>query len=204
MTYETVVPELFERLPYLRSAYETQFEYMGDEPPLNYIVFGSVLVPALETALGDQKLSSVTSICSFLEDASQSSQKDARLRELLVVEIGEWLGWAKNEELLATYLGPETKRICEYVPGLSTQRLRLKADRQKSSLKSRVSSFFKGGLSHSTASIGVSSSQPAAPSRSLRHTLQVRPFRSFAPGTSDPLGLAKAPSPVAQSHESRN
>jgi hypothetical protein len=148
MTYETVVPELFELFPILQSAYETQFEYMGDEPPMGYIVFGSLLVPALETALKEQNLSSVALICSSLEDAAQSGRKDARLEELLRVEIGEWLGWAQNEELLATYMGPETKRICGYVPGLATQRLRLKLERQKSSLKSRFSSFFKGKRSN--------------------------------------------------------
>jgi hypothetical protein len=148
MTYETVVPELFELFPSLRADYETEFEYMGDEPPLGYLAFGSVLVPALERALKEEDLSSVASICSFLEDAAQSGRKDARLEELLRVEIGEWLGWAQNEELLAKYLGPETKRICGYVPGLATQRLRLKAERQKSSLKSRVSTFFRGGLSN--------------------------------------------------------
>src|SRR6266478_730176 len=109
MTFDTVVPELFERFPDFRSAYESQFEYMGDEPPLSYLVFGSVLVPALEGALRNEDLSSIASICSFLEDAAQSSRKDARRRDLLVVEIGEWLGWAQNEELLATYMGPETK-----------------------------------------------------------------------------------------------
>jgi hypothetical protein len=148
MTYETVVPELFELFPNLQNAYETEFEYMGNEPPLSYIVFGSVLVPALESALREEDLSSVASICSFLEDAAQSGRKDGRLEELLRVEIGEWLGWAQNEELLATYLGPETKRICGYVPGLATQHLRLKAERQGSSLKSRVSSFFRKGQSN--------------------------------------------------------
>src|ERR1700733_14965244 len=135
MTFDTVVPELFERFPDFRSAYEVEFEYMGDEPPLSYLVFGSVFVPALERALREKDVSSVASICSFLEDAAQSSQKDTRLRELLVVEIGEWLGWAQNEELLARYMGQETKRICGYVPGLATQRLTLKLERQKPSLK---------------------------------------------------------------------
>jgi hypothetical protein len=148
MTYETVVPELFERLPNLRSAYETQFKYMGDEPPLQYLAFGSVLVPALETALREEDLSSVASICSFLEEVSQSGRKDGRLEALLRVEVGEWLGWAQNEELLATYTGQETKRICGYVPGLATQRLGLKLEQQGSSLKSRLSSFFKGKRSN--------------------------------------------------------
>ena len=147
MNFDMVVPELFERFPDLRSTYEAQFEYMGDEPPLSYIVFGSILVPALESALRERNLSSVASICSFLEDAAQSSRKDARLGELLVIEIGKWLGWAQNEELLATYMGPETKRICGYVPGLATQRLRLKLEQEKFSLKNRVSSFFKGARS---------------------------------------------------------
>jgi hypothetical protein len=143
MTFETVVPQLFERFPDFRLAYEAQFEYMGDEPPLQYLVFGSVLVPALEGALSEEHLSSVGSICSFLEEVAQSGRKDGRLEALLRVEVGEWLGWAQNEELLATYIGPETKRICGYIPGLATQRLRLKFERQNSSRMNRFSAFFK-------------------------------------------------------------
>ena len=39
--------------------------------------------------------------------------------------MGEWLGFCANEDVLAPWLGSETKLICGYVPGLATQRRQL-------------------------------------------------------------------------------
>jgi len=89
MTYETVVPELFERFPDLRSSYESGFDYMVDEPPLPYVVFGSELIPHLETALDRGDLRLIVSLCAFLEDAADASRNDISLETLLKVEIGE-------------------------------------------------------------------------------------------------------------------
>jgi hypothetical protein len=143
MTYETVIPELFERLPAIRSTYESEFRYMGDGPPLAYIVFGSVLIPYLEAALETGDLQKILTVCAFLEDASDSARKDVSLEALLQVEVGEWLGWAANEDRLVPWLGPETKRICGYVPGLATQRLHLKEKQEKSNLRYCVTSAVK-------------------------------------------------------------
>jgi hypothetical protein len=125
MTFDTVVSELFERLPNPRAVYEV-VHYMLDEPPLAYLVFGSVLIPELERALRQDDVDAVTAIGSFLEEAAHSGQKDARLADLLRIEIGEWLEGSAYEMTVAKYLGPEAKRICRYVPGLATQRLRLR------------------------------------------------------------------------------
>jgi hypothetical protein len=134
MTYETVIPELFERFPELRSIYESEFRYMGDEQPLANIVFGSVLIPYLEAALEASDLRKILTICAFLEDVAHAAKADISLETLLRTEIGAWLGGMAHEERLTPWLGTETKQICGYVPGLATQRLRLKADEEGSRL----------------------------------------------------------------------
>jgi hypothetical protein len=141
MNYETVVTDLFERFPKLQLAYDMKFAYMGKEKPGAYIVFASVLMPALEQALAAGDLGSILPICAFLEDVAEAAQKDIGLETLLEVEVGEWLGGAANEASLAPWLGIETKRICGYVPGLATQRISLRAEQNKRSLTGRISSF---------------------------------------------------------------
>lgn len=147
MTYETVVTELFERIPDLRSTYESEFSYLLDEQPLPYIVFGSVLIPHLEVALESGDLRKILTVCAFLEDVAHAAEKDTSLESLLHVEIGEWLGGMTNEDRLTPWLGVETKRICNHVPGLATQRQSLKADAERKSLKRQISSAFRQILS---------------------------------------------------------
>jgi hypothetical protein len=141
MTYETVVTDLFKRFPRFQSACDEQFAYMGKEKPGAYIVFGSVLIPALEEALAAADLGCILPICAFLEDVAEATQKDIALETLLQVEVGEWLGGAANETLLAPWLGTETKRICRYVPGLAAQRRALRTERNERSFRSRISSW---------------------------------------------------------------
>jgi len=129
LTFDTVVTRLFEALPTLHFAYEAQFDYTLDEPPLAYLVFGSILIPAFERALDDENNALTESIGSFLEKAARSSKDDARLAELITVEVGEWLAGTTQEARAVQFLGPETKRICRYVPGLATQRQQLRAER---------------------------------------------------------------------------
>jgi hypothetical protein len=141
MNYETVVADLFTRFPKLKSAYDAEFTYMGTEKPGAYIVFGSLLMPALEQALAAGDLGSILAICAFLEDVAEAAKKDLGLESLLEVEVGEWLGGAANEATLAPWLGTETKRICGYVPGLATQRIALRAERDSLGFKGRISSL---------------------------------------------------------------
>jgi hypothetical protein len=116
---------------------------MGDESSIQYLVFGSVLMPALEEALSRGNLGLILPICAFLEDVADASQQDSGLECLLRVEVGEWLGGAANESLLAPWLGKETKRICGYVPGLGTQRRVLREEQKRRSLGGRFSAFLK-------------------------------------------------------------
>jgi len=143
MTYETVVPELFSRFPEMRARYSTDFAYMGDDEPLPYTVFGSLVIPSLEAALERQDLGAILRICAYLEDVAASTKVDNRLTALLQVEVGEWLGGAANEELLSPWLGAETKRISGYVPGLATQRRNDKVQQHDRRLTVRASSLLR-------------------------------------------------------------
>jgi hypothetical protein len=105
MNYETIVTDLFERFPKLQSDYDTSFAYMGTEKPGAYIVFGSVLIPALEEALAEGDLASILPICAFLEEVAEAAQNDISLKTLLKVEVGEWLGGAANEDFSLLGLG---------------------------------------------------------------------------------------------------
>jgi hypothetical protein len=144
MNYATVVPELFSRFPKLEAAYRAEFAYMGDEETGQYIVFGSILIPALTAALENGDLGTILPICAFLEDVSTAARHDGALEALLKVEVAELLGWAANEERLAPWLGTETKRICDYVPGLATQRLQLQSEEKANTITARIAATIRG------------------------------------------------------------
>jgi hypothetical protein len=143
MNYDSVIPDLFSRFPGLQVLYGQKFEYLGDESPGQYVVFGSILVPALQEALNQGELKTIVPICAFLEDVAVSAQEDPRLESLVRVEVGEWLGWVENEDLLSPWIGSETKRLCQYVPGLPTQRHTLRAEKNERSLTTCISSLFR-------------------------------------------------------------
>jgi hypothetical protein len=143
MTYETVVTELFQRFLRLQTIWETRFDSMRGESSVQHVVFGSILIPALDEALSTGDLASILRFCAFLEDVAEAAQKDNSLRMLLQIEVGEWLGGAAHESMLTPWLGTETKRICEYVPGLATKRLALREEQRARSLGSRFSKFFR-------------------------------------------------------------
>ena len=144
MNYATVVPELFSRFPKLEATYRANFAYMGDDEAIHYMVFGSILIPALTAAWEKGDLGAILPICAFLEDASVAAHHDSFLATLLKVEVAEWLGWASNEERLAPWLGAETKRLCNYVPGLATQRLQLRSEEKARTISARLAATFRG------------------------------------------------------------
>ena len=90
-----------------------------------YIVFGSFLIPVIETALEDHDAERVRSICAYLEEVTVSASTDADLEQLLRVEIGEWLSGMPSEAEVATYLGEQPKRIRRHVHWSATQRVAL-------------------------------------------------------------------------------
>lgn len=130
MTYESVIRDLFLRIPELEPLYREQFSYLEGEK-LPYVVLGSFVIPLLETALEDRDTESIRSVCTFLEEAAASARADAGLEQLLLVVVGEWLSGTQWEAEVAPSLGEQTKRICRYVPGLAAQRISLKGDRTR-------------------------------------------------------------------------
>ena len=131
ITFETVVSRLFSQFPDLRAIYDIELHYMGDEPPLAYIVFGDVVIPFLESALRAKNLELIASICAFFEECAEGAKQDAKLGDLIAIEVGEWLTGTISEEQIFPFLGPETKRVCRYVHGLATQRWKLKAEQHR-------------------------------------------------------------------------
>jgi hypothetical protein len=142
VTYEGVIRELFVQMPDLEPMYREQFDYMAGEE-LPYVVFGSFLIPLMETALESQDVERVRSICAYIEDVASSACTDAGLETLLRVEIGEWLSGTQWEAEVEPFLGEQTKRICRYVSGLATQRNSLKAQKDSRNLISRFLDRFK-------------------------------------------------------------
>ena len=140
MTYESIAADLFARLPKFWPEEDAASLYGDLSQP--YVIFGSLLIPALEQALEAHDLATILKICAFLEDASVDAASDPKLALLIQTEFGEWLAWAANEDLLAPWLGPETKRLCSYVPGLATQRLNGEEDVKVSGIRSRISSIW--------------------------------------------------------------
>jgi hypothetical protein len=141
MNYENVVTNLFARFPKLQPICLTTFPSMGKEKSGPYLVFKSVLLPALEQALAARDLGQILRICAFLEDVAEAAEEDPRLKDLLQVEVGEWLGAIADETSLSPWLGARTNRICRYVPGLASQRTALRADANGRSITGRISSF---------------------------------------------------------------
>jgi hypothetical protein len=139
--YASVVRELFARMPDLEPLYREQFSYSDDELP--YVVFGSFLIPVLETALETHEAERVMSICAYLEEVATNANADARLEELLRVGLGEWLSGTALEAEVAPYLGEQTRRISRHVPGLATQRTLLRAEQARRNPISRLLDRFR-------------------------------------------------------------
>ena len=130
MRFETVVGDFLLRFPEYRAEV---YEPMGDEEPLACVAFGDTVVPRLKAALTNGDLARILRFTSFLEEMAENAQTDFALKNLLVVEIGEWLSVTDQEAQIAPWLGPETKRLCRYVPGLPTQRMMVAAERENRS-----------------------------------------------------------------------
>jgi hypothetical protein len=102
MTFETYVQEMLARFPFLR---EECSVYINDEEPLAYIAFGCVLNPWLERCLETRDIANVIKICDFLEASALDSRSDERLRDLIVIELGEWLPGLRERSLLLSTSG---------------------------------------------------------------------------------------------------
>ena len=71
MNYATVVSEIFSRFPKLGAICRLEFAYMENDESAPYMVFGSILVPALVKELERGDLETILPLCALLEDVSR-------------------------------------------------------------------------------------------------------------------------------------
>lgn len=194
MNYTTIVSDIFSRFPELEAVYHTNFAYMENEEPAPYVIFGSILIPALTEGLERGDLGMILPLCAFLEDVSLAARQDLSLLGLVKVEIAEWLGWVANEDRLAPWLGPETKRICNYVPGLATQRRQLRAEGQKKTFLARAAALARHLKTRrgSKPVGGVSSTPPALTDKEESRRIRAR-IRHVLLEVWDPIGVKDEP-----------
>jgi hypothetical protein len=140
LTYATVVEEMIAQLPEVRAFDSGSFD---ENSELAYVIFGDHLRPTLETALKSGDLKLILRICAFLEEVAISGKNDGMLHDLLAIEIGEWLRDTPYEVEITPWLGAETMRICDYVPGLAAQRLRLKSEATEHRFGARLSKLWQ-------------------------------------------------------------
>lgn len=194
MNYSTLVSDLFNRFPELEEVYHRDFAYMASEEPAPYVVFGSILIPALITGLERADREMIARLCGFLEDVSLAARSDLSLLGLMKVEVAEWLGSAASEERLAPSLGPETKRICNYVPGLATQRREPRNEAQERTVFARAASFVRRlRMASAPDPVSIVSSTPTAivgKENSRRMRAQIR---RVLLEVSDPIGIRDEP-----------
>lgn len=112
LEYDKVSDALLSALPELQERYKRELSWwQGPEPPGQYIVFGSVVKPALRDLLvSNRDLSLLKRVFDFFE--KMASSPDIQVPNLLQVEIFEWLVGEPIKLAAAWKLaGPETKRI---------------------------------------------------------------------------------------------
>jgi hypothetical protein len=143
VTYDTFIDELLTYLPELRAYDEGTLNCLDADPPLPHVVLGSLLLPFLEIALNTGDLKHTLKTCAFLEEASVSAKRDRALHKLISTEVSDWLSYTPEERKVAPWLGTETKRICQYVPGLAAQRMQLKEEHVQNSFGSRLRSIWE-------------------------------------------------------------
>ena len=101
---------MLAQFPFLR---EECSAYVDDEEPLAYIAFGCVY-SWLERCLETCDIANVIKICQFFEASALDSRSDERLRDLIAIELGEWLPGLRERNLLLSHLRHETQRVCSY------------------------------------------------------------------------------------------
>lgn len=115
ITFENMGERLIETVPELRSTYETEADWWGDEKPGPHIVFGDVfnpyLISLLKSCVNHEKL---RQIFAFLE--MLANHEDVRIQEVVAVTVCERLG--ANKECLTKarkYMGPTTLRFSKEI-----------------------------------------------------------------------------------------
>jgi hypothetical protein len=113
--FDNLSEHLVTAIPELRSQYESELEWWGDEQPGAHIIFGDILNPYLISLLelGDQE-DTIKRIFAFLEQLA--NHEDTQIQEVVTVTVCERLG--DHRDLLAKarqYMGNTTIRFSHQI-----------------------------------------------------------------------------------------
>ncbi len=114
MTSDTLVDNLLDNIPELKSMYNKEMEWWNEFPG-NHIVFGDLIIPFLIDSIDSEiNINIVKRIFRFFERMATSQDKD--VKNVLVVTILESLGDSKEILKKAkNYMGTETLRLSNSV-----------------------------------------------------------------------------------------
>ena len=115
ITLDNLGEQLVTAIPELRSQYESELEWWGDEQPGAHIIFGDILNPYLISLLelGDRE-NTIKRIFAFLEQLA--NYEDSQIQEVVTVTVCERLG--DRKDLLAKarqYMGNNTLRLSHQI-----------------------------------------------------------------------------------------
>jgi hypothetical protein len=115
LIYSTLVDALLSAVPELRSTYEKEREYWGEDVLAPHIVFGDILTPyiitLLESGTGSETLSRVF---GFLEDLANHAE--APVQEVVALSVCERLAdRAEWIESALAYMQPRTRELARQV-----------------------------------------------------------------------------------------
>lgn len=110
--YEDVSDALTKHLPELRSRYEVELKWWGDERPGPHVVYGDILNPYIDRLLQSREEAALHRVFNFIELLSSSG--DLRVQELVTVTVCEHLG--DDEARLhqaRRFMGSATLKHCD-------------------------------------------------------------------------------------------
>ena len=109
LTYNNLLDEALRVLPEFRAAYQVLLEkdYL-DKDSGNHIVFGYAFVPVLTEAIKSRDRACVERMFAFLEQMAAS--QDHLVGEVCDFSILEALNDEFDDQVLLTYMGPETRK----------------------------------------------------------------------------------------------
>jgi len=91
ITLDNLAIGLVEAVPELRSAYEAELEWWGDEQPGVHIIFGDIFNPYLISLLeSDNQPERLKPVFNFLEELA--NHEDVQVQEVVAVTVCERLG----------------------------------------------------------------------------------------------------------------
>ncbi len=115
ITYHNLAEKLVEAIPELKSQYEQELKWWGDEEPGAHNIYGDLLTPYLISLLkSDAQEETLRQIFVFLEKLA--NHDDVHVQEVVAFSILEQLGGDRELLMKARkYAGPKTLQFSHEV-----------------------------------------------------------------------------------------